>query len=49
MVFVIYYSARTWEGFENAVEEGAIGGGRKCTSLLTLQESSENKEYAAEV
>lgn len=48
MVFVIYCSARTWEGFENALEAAATGGG-KCVSLLTLQESSENKEYGAEV
>lgn len=30
MVLVIYYSARTLEMFENAVEEGAIEGTRKC-------------------
>lgn len=49
MVLVIYFSARTREGFEKAVEEGAIGGGRKWMSLLTLQESSENTERGAEV
>lgn len=48
MVFVIYYSARTQERFANAVEEVATGGRKKCVSLLTLQESSENKEYGAE-
>lgn len=49
MVLVIYFSARTWEGFGKAVEEGAVGGGRKWMSLLTLQESSENTECGAEV
>lgn len=49
MVFVICYSARTQERFENIVEEGAIGGTRKYMSLLTLRESSENKQYGAEV
>lgn len=38
-----------WEGFESAVEEVALGSETKCMSLLTFQESSENKEYGAEV
>lgn len=49
MVLVIYFSARTWERFGKAVGEGAVGGGRKWMSLLTLQESSENTECGAEV
>lgn len=49
MVLAVYFSARAWERFEKAVEEGAIGGGRKWMSLLTLQESSKNTERGAEV
>lgn len=49
MALVVYFSVRTWEGFEKTVEEGAVGGGRKWMCLLTLQESSKITEYGAEV